>query len=100
MKIPYTWGNADFTWNDNDFIWQDVYYILEKIKKGGNNSSSISSLTKKEKEKLIKVILTLNGIDYREQKTIFKTYKVTAKDIEMVSTKIKILVESKSIKIV
>jgi predicted CopG family antitoxin len=100
MKIPYTWGNADFIWNNIDFIWQDVYYILEKIKKGGNSSSPASSLTKKEKEKLIKVILTLNGIDYREQKTIFKTYKVTAKDIEMVSTKIKILVESKSIKIV
>jgi len=99
MKIPYTWGNADFTWNDNDFIWQDVYYILEELKKQGGGIESVPTLSKEKHKKLIKVILTLKNIDYEVKKTEFKKYKVTIEDLKMVEKEIQLQIIKGSINV-
>ena len=99
MKTPHTWGNADFTWGDNDFIWNDVFYILQKIESAGGGTIGFNSVSKEDKKKLIKVILSLNGVDYSDSKKEFNSYTVTAEDLELVQSELTIRIDTKSIKI-
>ena len=94
MKIPYSWASADIKWADNSFEWSDVYYIIKSIIRGGGGEEGYRKLNPEDKKKFIKVVLTIKGVDYKESKTKFKKYKVTAQDIEMVISAVKVQVTS------
>lgn len=100
MKTPYTWNNANFTWKNANFNWNDVYFIIQQIENsGGVSGGGLESIPDEDKKKLIKVILSLNGVDYTDSKTDFNSYKVTSDDIEMVKAELKVRIDVNDIKI-
>ena len=95
------WNETEDLWNLTDLLWSEdeIALVSDVISSGGitKQIQSIEELPQKKKEKIIKIILTLNGIKYDEQQVI-KNYKVSVKDVMLLKTEyenqIKILVEN------
>jgi len=94
MKIPHTWDDANFTWDDNKFKWEDAYRLLEQIDNQGGGVLGWSKLKEEDKKKFIKVVVAVKGEKFKESKGKFKDYKVTAADIEMIRSEVKLKIDS------
>ena len=80
MSTLIKWNTANFTWNNNTFTWDEV----QLIKKAAAAGEDWNTWEEKDKKKLVKLILKLNGktITESKQKEI-KQYKIKAKDIRI-----------------
>lgn len=60
------------TWGDNPFIWSDVSLVEELIQTSSGNVATALDLVKKfpkaKRKQLIKILLTLRGIDFYSEK--------------------------------
>ena len=74
-----TWDNADFTWNDNPHTWDNVQ-LLNRAAAG----EDFNTWEQKDKDKLVKLILKLNGKTITESKRKqIKQYKIKVSDIKL-----------------
>lgn len=87
-KYCYKWYTADFFWNENDYTWDDVCLVLSVVSPsgGGNPQEEFEKLPKEDKERFIKLLVTIKGKTITQtKKKGTKKHKVTAKDIELVA---------------
>jgi hypothetical protein len=91
-KYCYKWYTADFFWNENDYTWDDVCLVLSVVSPtgGGNPQEAFEKLPKEDKERFIKLMVTIKGETYTQtkKKGNKKQYKVTIKDINLVANKV------------
>ena len=74
-----TWDNADFTWDDNPHTWDNVQ-LLNRAAAGVD----FNTWEQKDKDKLVKLILKLNGKTITESKRKqIKQYKIKVSDIKL-----------------
>ena len=79
-----TWDNADFTWNNAPtsgipYTWNDVQ-LLNRAAAG----EDFNTWEQKDKDKLVKLILKLNGKTITESKRKqIKQYKIKVSDIKL-----------------
>ncbi len=74
-----TWDNADFTWDDNPHTWDNVQ-LLNRAAAG----EDFNTWEQKDKDKLVKLILKLNGKTITESKRKqIKQYKIKVSDIKL-----------------
>lgn len=87
-KYCYKWETADFFWNENDYTWEDVCIVLSVISPPGGMApqEAFYNLPKKDKERFIKLMVTIKGETITQtKKKGSKKPKVTAKDIDLVA---------------
>ena len=85
MSTPIKWENANFTWDNNAFTWDEVLLVLEIVGGGGDFEEEIYKYDAEKKNKLIKLILKVQGNTITEsKKKEIKQYKIKAKDIKLV----------------
>ena len=77
-RYSITWAEANITPNNNSFNWNDVYLLKRAAGEDWN------VWEQKDKNKLVKLILKLNGktITESKQKQI-KQYKIKVSDIKL-----------------
>lgn len=84
----FTWSEADFTWIGSEYTWNEVCLavaVTDTGRPGGLPSlSSYEKLPRKEKDKFITLLLKIKNTDDIIQKKRKRSYKVTAKDVELV----------------
>ena len=89
MSTPIKWENANFTWDNNAFTWDEVLLVLEIVGGGGDFEEEIYKYDAEKKNKLIKLILKVQGNTITEsKKKEIKQYKIKAKDIKIVVKKV------------
>ena len=85
----FTWNNADFAWNNNPYTWDEVELAEQLAQVLSGAGDDFNQWEKDKKNKLIKLILKVNGntITETKQKEI-KQYKIKAKDIKITFEKV------------
>ena len=116
-KNYINWENDDFTWNSEIRLWEDVYDIIDELVGGGARDPqywgdypfgeqkskednqhvnevrheierNLEKLNDSKKQKLIEVLLTIDGEKYKETKTKnIKDITISVKDIENIAKK-------------
>ena len=77
-KTPITWNNANFAWNNNPHTWDEVLLARRAAGEDWN------LWEQKDKDKLVKLILKLNGKTITESKRKeIKEYKIKVSDIKL-----------------
>ena len=77
-KTPILWNKADIIWNNNSFTWEDVQLLRRATGEDWN------VWEQKDKNKLVKLILKLNGKTITESKRKqIKQYKIKVSDIKL-----------------
>lgn len=114
-KNYINWENDDFTWNSEIRLWEDVYDIIDELVGGGARDpqywgdypfgeqkskednqhvnevrheieKNLEKLNDSKKQKLIEVLLTIDGEKYKETKTKnIKDITISVKDIETIA---------------
>lgn len=84
-KNPYNWDNANFLWNKNPYTWDDVALIKEVLGAGASYQEIFKD--KKKKEKFIKLICKVEGVEYKETKNI-KKRQIRITDVSLVAKKV------------
>ena len=114
-KNYINWENDDFTWNSEIRLWEDVYDIIDELVGGGARDPqywgdypfgeqkskednqhvnevrheierNLEKLNDSKKQKLIEVLLTIDGEKYKETKTKnIKDITISVKDIETIA---------------
>lgn len=107
-KIYINWEDDDFTWDSEIRNWEEVYDIIEDLVGGGARDPqywgdgnykkpeynevkheierNLEKLTDKKKQKLIEVLVTIDGEKYKEIKTKnVKDIKISVKDVETIA---------------
>ena len=95
-RTPFQWNTANFTWDANNpfpnqsatpFTWDDVALVEEiaKIVGGGGGYQQLHNAFKdtKKKERFVKLLCKVKGIEYEESKEM-KDYKIVISDVELV----------------
>ena len=95
-RTPFQWNTANFTWDANNpfpnqsvtpFTWDDVALVEEiaKIVGGGGGYHKLHNAFKdtKKKERFVKLLCKVKGIEYEESKEM-KDYKIVISDVELV----------------
>ena len=73
-----TWNNANFVWNNNSHTWDEVLLARRAAGEDWN------LWEQKDKDKLVKLILKLNGKTITESKRkSIKQYKIKVSDIKL-----------------
>lgn len=102
MKEFLNWNDIRVgLWNSNPFTWEDVALTEEVLSSGGGIPEvivpKVNKLSKKKRKKLIRIILTLKGEEYIEEKYKNDIPIITVEDIEfLLLNKSKIVVEVKT----
>tara|TARA_R110001592_G_scaffold241876_5_gene502313 strand:- start:48 stop:359 length:312 start_codon:yes stop_codon:yes gene_type:complete len=82
---PIKWEDANFKWNNNPYTWDEVQLVIEIISGPGEFDEEIYKFNNKRKQKLIKLILKIQGNTITEsKKKEIKQYKIKAKDIRII----------------
>ena len=84
-KIIYTWDNADFTWDNNRFTWDDVVLVREVVEAGASYQEVFKDT--KKKEKFIKLICKIEGVEHKETKKI-KKRRIRITDVELAAREV------------
>ena len=115
-KIYIDWQNDDFTWDSEIREWENVYTILEELVGSGARDpqywgdypyseqkpkedndqhineirheieKNLEKLNDSKKQKLIEVLVTIDGEKYKETKNKnIKDIKISVKDIESIA---------------
>lgn len=85
IESTLIWDQGDEIWDQTNFLWTDE---IIRLKIGGSSGGlkkqwdTWKSFNDQEKKRVIKVILQLKGVDFKQTKAI-KNYKVTIEDIKM-----------------
>lgn len=84
-KTPYNWDNADIIWSKNPYTWDDVALIKEVLDAGAPYQEIFKD--KKKKEKFIKLICKVEGVEYKETKNI-KKRQIRITDVSLVAKEV------------
>ena len=115
-KIYIDWQDDDFTWDSEIRLWEEVYIIIEELVGGGtrdpqywgdypfseqkpkedNNQltneiryeieKNLEKLNDSKKQKLIEVLVMIDGEKYKEVKTKnVKDIRISVKDVETIA---------------
>lgn len=114
-KIYIDWQDDDFTWDSEIREWENVYIIIEELIGGARDpqywgdypfseqkpkedndqqineirheiEKNLEKLNDKKKQKLIEVLVTIDGEKYKETKNKnIKDIKISVKDIETIA---------------
>lgn len=88
-----TWDQTtnQVQWDNNPYTWDDYAILIEVVELAGkfgasggmNYPRAYQSLDNTKKKKLIKLIATVRGEEFKEEKYKKENLKVIAKDIEI-----------------
>ena len=107
-KIYINWDDDDFTWDSEIRLWEEVYDIVGELVGSGARDpqywgdgnykkpeynevrheieKNLEKLNDTKKQKLIEVLLTIDGEKYKETKSKnIKDIKISVKDIETIA---------------
>lgn len=89
QKIYLTWEQTQYPiqWDQNPYKWEDVFVLLEILEAVGGGHGHLDAYRKLDKEKrkkVIKLIATVKGEEYKEEKFVQEDLKVAVEDIELV----------------
>lgn len=109
-KIYLNWEENDTTWDSEVRLWEEVYYIIEELIEGGRRNpeewgdmpyqqeernaalreklqQDLDRLSEEKKEKLIEVLVTIDGKKYENKKLVKnkKDIKITVDDVKLIA---------------
>lgn len=89
VKQYLTWEQTQYPiqWDQNPYEWEDVFVLIEiaeGIAGGHRHVDAYKHLDKEKRKRVIKLIATVKGQEYSEEKFVQDDIKVTADDIELV----------------
>jgi len=96
VKQYLTWEQTQYPiqWDNNPYTWDEVFVlieVLEQIQGGGGYyepHNAYKHLEEKKKKVLIKLIATVKGEEYKEEKYKQQDIVITAEDIQLIAKKV------------
>lgn len=92
-KHHLAWGEKQYpiNWSNNPYIWSDVYVIIEAIRSTSAGSGGFTKWQKEnpiKKKRLIKLLVTIDDIKYKEEHYVNDDAILTIQDIQLLEKKI------------
>ena len=91
QTIHLTWGQSQYpiNWSNNPYIWNDVSIVIEAATSAGSGGFSDWQKKNTDKKKiLIKLLCTIDGEKYTQEKYKSDDIELTISDIELLNEKI------------
>lgn len=86
-RQPIQWGNANFSWSSNPYTWDDVALINNIIQNGGSYPDEYINTNKEKKQKFIKLLCKVQGVEYKETKEVLKR-QIRITDVTLVAKEV------------
>lgn len=89
VKQYLTWEQTQYPiqWDSNPYKWEDVFVLIqiaEAVAGGHKQVDAYKNLDTEKRKRVIKLIATVKGQEYAEEKFVQEDIKVTADDIDLV----------------
>ena len=93
MKQHLTWSQTQYpiNWSSNPYLWSDVSIVIEAVESTGAGSGGFSKWQKENTDKkktLIKLLCTIDGEKYKEEKYKSEDIELSISDITLLHDKI------------
>lgn len=88
--ICLEWQDADVVWSSTDLTWDDFCLVLSLDKPGGGLAQDeLDALDKKKKQRLIKLIMRLDGVKIYDEFKKPSEAVLTVKNVELLVEDVK-----------
>tara|TARA_R100000234_G_scaffold116337_1_gene93283 strand:- start:14440 stop:14781 length:342 start_codon:yes stop_codon:yes gene_type:complete len=110
-KTKIQWKDASFNWGTAkgddaynkefgrfDYTWQDVVLVESLVVDGGDHID-LTSIDKKKKKRLIRLVMRRRGIKMYDETKEIKNFSAHAKDIEFIIKEVKAQIKLENINV-